>query len=812
MNGPGHGKREAPGPGVLGPGLRRSGGGAILHATVRHRFALALILALTFVQRSFLYTLAFDLPFDSGSVGLMALHVMEGGRPLFLYGFHYSGALLPYLVALVFGGFGVSLWTFVLPSALLVVGWALVSYLLFRELFHPAAGLAAALCVAVPDWITSWYTIVPDCSYSPLFFLGSLALWLAVRLARRDLSSVSEWVHILALGLSAGLAMWTHPLAVAYLLPAALVLLPMLVRRRCAPGLLLKFLAGGVLMAAALLPYVLASVPAVGSDTPGWQLEGAVIRLNAKMLASKLLPGMFLWPDLGGDLAHRLALLLLALGGALYVLRLLASSDRRDAAAAALPLLFCACFLGFYLPSGKAAELAPRYVISFWTMAMFAMTAAPISARFRFLRLGGGLVLGLWAAYNTVGVISYAVTKQPKAASVRAAYTRLVDHAEAAGVDHVLMVGEYFFQAKGQGATFTARDRIRFVGADLERYAPSVHTADASETIGYAVEAERADSVREGLRMAGARFEETPDDWVHVFHHLEPPIPARGTVPPSELSVTVLKPLYGHGRALTDRTRKTDVMGKGIGSGFEIDLGAEHRVDGLALSPAIPEGRLLPTSFVIEGSRDGIGYHELLRVRDAEPMCYTAGDMVYLRGGYGWQQCRFASVQVRHIRFTVTGEAEEAPIWRANEVFVFTRAEGQAPGKADTDVEAVVGRIREQGVEFTVCDRWLSARLVEALPAREGMPPAYPRLNDHYHLVGAGPPEPRRTFSPSPRGAAVVAAALADEQEAILRGACADSGLAVQREDLGQYSLFLFEGPAGATAPALTWNGMLLLR
>ena len=422
-------------------------GSAILDGIVRHRYALALLLALTFTQRMFLYALAFDLPFDSGSVGLMALHILEGERPLFLYGFHYSGALLPYLVALFFGVFGVSLWTFALPSALLAVGWALVSYWLFRELLGPTAGLAAALCVALPDWITSWYTTVPDCSYSPLFFLGSLALWLSVRLARRNLASTSESIHILGLGLSAGLALWTHPLAVMYLLPAALILLPLLVRRRCAPGLLLKFLAGGVLMGMALLPYVLASAHAGG--TSGWQLEGAVIRLNARMLISQLLPGMFLWPDLGGPLARGLALLLLAVGGALYLLRLVTSSGRRDAAAAALPLLFCGTFLALYLPSGAAGELAPRYVISFWIMVMFAGTAVPVSARFRILRCGGGLVLGLWAAYNTAGVISYALAKQPHAASMRAAYGRLVEQADAAGLDHVLMVGAVLFPGRG---------------------------------------------------------------------------------------------------------------------------------------------------------------------------------------------------------------------------------------------------------------------------------------------------------------------------------------------------------------------------
>ena len=313
--------------------------------------------------------------------------------------------------------------------------------------------------------------------------------------------------------------------------------------------------------------------------------------------------------------------------------------------------------------------------------------------------------------------------------------------------------------------------------------------------------------------MAGARFREVRDDWAHLFHHVEPAPPFGTTVPPSRLTVRLLHPLHGRGGALVDRTRETYVIGKGIGSGFEVDLGGECRVDGIALSPVVSDGRLLPASFVIEASTDGTSYREVLRVRDAEPMCYRAGNAVYVRGGYGWQECRFAPVRARCLRFTVTGEAEASPMWRANELFVFAHADETIPGEAGEDAEVVIRLIKEQGVAFTACDRWLSARLVEALPTKEeGGRPAYPRLNDHYHFVGAAPPEPRRTFAPSPHVAVAVAAALADEQEEILRRACGSAGLGVQREDLGHYSLFLFQGPAGATGAPLEWNGLLLLR
>ncbi|NLF85521.1 MAG: hypothetical protein GX571_05390, partial [Lentisphaerae bacterium] len=170
-------------------------------------WAIALSLAAV-AHRLLLAAHQFILTTDTGTLALMALDILKGERPLFLYGFSYSGAPLAYLTALAFRLFGVSLTTLVLPTALLAGLWVWFSWRLFQRLAGPRAGLAAALLCAFPDRLTSWYTHTPYNSYGAFLALGTLILWLAVEIEARDLRGgrLAAWMALL--GTAGGLAFW----------------------------------------------------------------------------------------------------------------------------------------------------------------------------------------------------------------------------------------------------------------------------------------------------------------------------------------------------------------------------------------------------------------------------------------------------------------------------------------------------------------------------------------------------------------------------------------------------------------------------
>ncbi len=214
-------------------------------------WAAALALA-TVVHRLLLASHQFILATDTGTLALMALDILDGERPLFLYGFSYAGAPMAYLTALSFRLFGISLFTLVLPTALLAGLWVWLSWLLFKRLAGPRAGLAAALIFAFPDRLTSWYTHTPYNSYGAFLALGTLILWLAVEIEARDLRGGRLVAWMALLGTAGGLAFWSNALIAPYLLTACIPILVHFRRHRFHPRLLAACIPGacGFLLAA----------------------------------------------------------------------------------------------------------------------------------------------------------------------------------------------------------------------------------------------------------------------------------------------------------------------------------------------------------------------------------------------------------------------------------------------------------------------------------------------------------------------------------------------------------------------------------
>jgi hypothetical protein len=192
------------------------------------------------------------------------------------------------------------------------------------------------------------------------------------------------------------------------------------------------------------------------------------------------------------------------------------------------------------------------------------------------------------------------------------------------------------------------------------------------------------------------------------------------------------------------------------------------------------------------------------------PEAYTAGAGVYVQGGYGWLECIVAPVQVRFLRWIPTAGYHGRAMWRANEIFVFEDAGGESPDW-EADALRIADRLREMGVRFTVCDRWLSARLRQVLaPRPDGAPVAWPRHNHHLQIAGSGWSEPARKFRPAADRALTVARGLADEMEIVLQEAYGP-GTGTHRKDFDSYTLFTFEREPAAADADLWWNGFAVL-
>jgi hypothetical protein len=197
---------------------------AIIGWMRRRAFAIGLAVALVFglvLRLAVIASPLGEIDGDEAVVGLMARHIaLLGDRPVFYYGQPYIGSIEAFSVAPLFRVFDTSTLLLKLVPSAYSLGFLALSAVLARRLFGTGAALATAAYLAWPPSMWAVWSTKARGGYAELLFLGQALLLVTLALA----PSRSRRLALLW-GILAGLAFWTHPLAVVYLLPAAIFLL-----------------------------------------------------------------------------------------------------------------------------------------------------------------------------------------------------------------------------------------------------------------------------------------------------------------------------------------------------------------------------------------------------------------------------------------------------------------------------------------------------------------------------------------------------------------------------------------------------------
>ena len=168
----------------------------------------------------------------------MARHILQGHIPIWLYGISYQGSLEAFSAAGLFALFGATPLMLKVEPFCWFCGFVWSHYLFAREVTDRATARLSTLVVAAsPAFLTVWSVSVVG-TYMSTLCLGTVALLLTARILRRGMSTP----RLGAIGAVMGLAWWTFPLAIIYIVPIVL-LLAVHVRKRaaftnaaCAPG------------------------------------------------------------------------------------------------------------------------------------------------------------------------------------------------------------------------------------------------------------------------------------------------------------------------------------------------------------------------------------------------------------------------------------------------------------------------------------------------------------------------------------------------------------------------------------------------
>jgi len=751
---------------------------------------------------------AFYSTFDTSTVGLMAIHILDGELPLFYYGQNYMGALEAYAAALMFQIFGISTTTLSLSPIAFAVAWIAATYRLFKELFDWRSGLAAALCTAAAGWHPMWLSMSSYGGYPAFFFLGTCFLSMAVSCAKGvKASPTRQWRYAVGMGAAAALGVWTNFQVFSYLATGALVLIVWIAAGRFERAALVKLTVAGCIGVLGFLPLAFAirecgfSSQTMHGPTPRFLRESA-------LMLFRLAPELLLWPRVTRAVAG-VALLCCFGALALYVWKVISSSGRARLLAL-VPLLYVAVFLALYLPHPMARIGAPRYLVPFIMMIVCAVFGASVTVERRAVRCLGWGFVAVWVLFNTSCAIATAQRNSGTKAGIVAARNEVVSRAAAAGVRHVTILGSAIDGLEGQTYTFYSKGRIRFVSSYYERHAPSAESAELDPASAFLCKAPHLEKCERSLAAAGITAYDIERSSRPLIHSIVVPHWRRRSVAPQRIRAEVAGAVRGDARALVDRAADTYVEFE-RGQSHEtatvtLDLGSVAAVDGVTLTAF--QSEKLPATCEIRSSIDGMSYD--FAGGSAEKMLptYVSGNRAYMMGYFARYELRSGPAEARYLRIAFRWPGSGSSVRQINEIYVFERLGADAAITRD-EVASIALTVEERGIDFVVADRWLSARLRDRLPSIGGSPVAYPRFNPRFRdtLIS-------REFAPRKGLAVVVDRSLSEECAAILQEET-PRGAELIRVDFRHYTFFTFLGPDSvflSLPRSLVWRGYALLK
>jgi hypothetical protein len=501
---------------------------------------------------------------DEAIVGLMALNIPRE-LPVFFWEQHYLGSLEAFAAAVLFAMLGPSGWTLKMVPALFSLLFVLLVYLSARRAFGTGPALLAALYLAIPPSFLAVWSVKARGGYAELLALGQLFLLLCQLVVERNLRSLP--LSVLA-GLTGGLALWAHPLAVVYLGAGALY--AALASRRMAPRrgsvgpdgdqeasttadrpelstTLAVGLAGFLLGVGPVILYnVSEGFPSLryastGGTAPGSALVNlwGLARYGAPVLAglaegtaSKVLLDQD-WPRRPGSNPFLTAALLALVVAVLWshrnaLLALFRAGGKRCDTAAA-PFLLVILFVPLVVAVSRFADLwaEPRYALPVYgAIPLFAAAAWRLRGRSR------PLFVGVLALVFSVNVMSL-VTGEPRlslptsaGASTRANRAELIDYLLAHNLTRIYT--DYWI---GYPLAFESGERIvpAVRSGGFDRRQPYGHQVWTTENPAFVFPSDALGDreFRRDLAALGGTADVTSVSVYHVYTNVRPLAPLR---------------------------------------------------------------------------------------------------------------------------------------------------------------------------------------------------------------------------------------------------------------------------------------------
>lgn len=755
------------------------------------------------VLRLFVSIMAFHGPFDTTTVGVMALDILEGERPLFYYGQNYMGTMEAYVAAVAFALFGRSLLTLSLAPIFFSLLWLVATWWLIRRLYGARPALVAVAVLAAPGWHSLWFQVAAYGGYPGAFFLGTVALALAVECWMAQPRGARLALCIAGIGFFSGLALWTNFLSSPWLAMAAGACLPLAWSRRSDPWLWFGVAAGMVLLLAGASPILLRLDMYGGDPVSGWTLHRWLLRLRWDDFLRPGLCTIAFAPTATPSWWQAAVAATLVVAGLAYAATLARAGSWLRRGGLLLPCVFMFVYLALSLPHHLAGTRAFRYLIPLWSALCITFFALPCGAKTLLVRRAAMAAGMLFCLLQTGESIAKALRDANFKRDTIEARDRLAMASAALGHPPVYVVGNRILGYRAMNYNFWSGGNSRFASIFDDRNRRVAERVESGRHHLLATAPQYAERVENALQDLGVAFTRTDGGPLILYD----PQPTGRTAGPSLYPLkTFLERSDGTqvpAPALADRVWETGYEDHyASATAIRIELPSVTEIDSIVLQTTDPYQDGLPALFRVT-ALDAGGEETWSRTSGPRfTSAYVEDGRVFMKGYFGQLESRLGGVRAAAIRIEPLAGAGELEQWSIHEVYVFP-VQPKSEVDLDEAMEAMIRNLHAHSDSFIMAPRALSAWVNDAFPDRDP-PPAYRRYNPRFADTLRS-----RFFEP---GMTVVAS---EKYAPEIRRLIANAYPEIQCEEhpLPPWQVFRTRpGTAAHGQVCLIWNGHLLLQ
>ncbi len=760
--------------------------------------------------------------FDTATVGLMSVNILNGDRPLFFYGQPFFGALEAYLAAFFIFIFGFSEFVVSLSPIFFTLLWIVFTSLFFRRVFNNTAGIVAALCAAFPGYYVFWYSIATYGGYSALLCLGTAILWLSLVILQDNPEKIKLFLYCCCCGTLVALGIWVHALTYPYIAISAIILIWFLLKHRFRLTIIVSLTMALLIGLSGFLPYYFETGSFLGGTSETVPLTWPAFNRAVGNLFTVNIYELFMW-NFHSSFQSEAVISLITKGAffllfAAVIFALCSFSSLQNKKYFVIPVAFCVLFVAMYVQHHLAVIKAPRYVIGFWIMLLCLCWSLAIAGQKNtMLRRLSSIFFSCYLVFQISGTLFFIAKNSDGVRHEQNLMQEVVNTAKEKGLQSVVTYGDTMFGYKAQKFGMFAQNSVIFAHADLERYQKNAQMTELDVQKGYITTAQWKKSLQNTLRDLGINFKIDHIGPYFLFSDLK----TRQMQMMHALSWMEVSSDKDN-RSITLQSSEYEGWKSGLalihtdGKQVVVDTGAATMISGVWIFPAQNPFTFArqnpsafswqrPGTFEVSVSSDGQNFEKVYASLPESGNGFFAGEQFFLGGPWGKIEAHFSPVMARYVKIHFLDSNFLLP----SDILIFS-SDVKMRGSSANDIATIARIITDLDIHFVLADRRVSANLRDMFKNTTRSEIALPRHSTRFY------DDPVRNFLTPHRGQAVVCdIAVADFCRKALVHEYGEFVL-IRQIELEYYTFFALDDEVGGNIiqkeSALLWNGHVLLQ